>query len=140
MLYLYVKRHEKLDFALDLYRRGIKVVTIADLCKVDRRTIHRWINEEGASRDDYRRMKEIAAIKAQKEAEKQQRKEDQIYEYTLNMCWEVLCRTLPWLEVRNWRDVERVMELIELARDNGCSRIYKHLSEQVAFFNEQELR
>ena len=140
MLYLYMKRHEKLDVALDLYRRGLKVVTIAQICKVDRRTIHRWINEEGASRDDYRRMKEIAAIKAQKEAEKQQRKEDQIYEYTLNMCWEVLCRTLPWLEVRNWRDVERVMDLMELARANGSSRIYKHLAEQVAYFNDEDLR
>lgn len=135
-----MKRHEKLDFAIDLYRRGIKVVTIADLCKVDRRTIHRWVNEEGASRDDYRRMKERAAMRAQKEAEKQQRKEDQIYEFTLNMCWETLCRCLPWLEIRNWREAERVMDLMELARENGSSRIYKHLAEQVEYFNDEELR
>ncbi len=140
MLYCRVKKLESLDVALDLYRRGCKIVTIAQICKVNRRTIHRWINEESASRDELRKAKEIAALKAQKEAEKQAKKEDQIYEFTLNMCWEILCRSLPWLEIRNWRDAERAMALMDTARECGATRIYKHLADQVQYFNENEYR
>ena len=38
------------------------------------------------------------------------------------------------------REAERVMDLMELARENGSSRIYKHLAEQVEYFNDGELR
>ena len=69
MLYCWVKKYELIDQALHLYRSGLKVTRIAKKLGVDRRTIHRWVNESGASRDDYRKEHEAREKAIREEAE-----------------------------------------------------------------------
>ena len=48
-----MKKDELLERAINYYRHGYKVAEIARICNVSRMTIHRWVKDTGARRDDY---------------------------------------------------------------------------------------
>ena len=83
---------------------------------VDRRTIHRWVNESGASRDDYRKEDEAREKAIREEAEKKHTMMEQINHYRQNMLWEILTRYLPNLEIKNVNDMYKMVKTMENLR------------------------
>ena len=116
MLYCWVKKYELIDQALHLYRSGLKVTRIAKKLGIDRRTIHRWVNESGASRDDYRKEDEAREKAIRVEAEKKHIMMEQINHYRQNMLWEILTRYLPNLEIKNVNDMYKMVKTMENLR------------------------
>ena len=113
MLYCRVKKYQLIDQALHLYRSGLKVTSIAKKLGVDRRTIHRWINESGASRDDYLKEQEAREKAIREEAEKKHTMMEQINHYRQKMLWEILTRYLPSLEVRTVSDLYKMTKTLQ---------------------------
>ena len=113
MLYCRVKKYQLIDQALHLYRSGLKVTSIAKKLGVDRRTIHRWVNESGASRDDYLKEQEAREKAIREEAEKKHTMMEQINHYRQKMLWEILTRYLPSLEVRTVSDLYKMTKTLQ---------------------------
>ena len=111
-----MKKYQLIDQALHLYRSGLKVTSIAKKLGVDRRTIHRWINESGASRDDYLKEQEAREKAIREEAEKKHTMMEQINHYRQNMLWEILTRSLPNLEIKNVNDMYKMVKTMENLR------------------------
>ena len=107
-----MKRDELIDHALHLYRSGIKVTKIAESCQVNRRTIHRWINESGASREDYIEEQKERERRIRERAEQEQTLIDQINYYRHNMLWEMLISYLPNAQIRNITDMVKVYKIV----------------------------
>ena len=116
MLYCWVKKYELIDQALHLYRSGLKVTRIAKKLGVDRRNLHRWVNESGASRDEYTKEHEAREKAIREEAEKKHTMMEQINHYRQNMLWEILTRYLPNLEIKNVNDMYKMVKTMENLR------------------------
>ena len=76
-----MKKDELLERAINYYRHGYKVAEIARICNVSRMTIHRWVKDTGARRDDYQRYKDAREKKIREEAEKQRTAEERWKHY-----------------------------------------------------------
>ena len=107
-----MKRDELIDHALHLYRSGIKVTKIAESCQVNGRSIHRWINESGASREDYIEEQKERERRIRERAEQEQTLIDQINYYRHNMLWEMLISYLPNAQIRNISDMMKVYKTV----------------------------
>jgi hypothetical protein len=105
-----VKRDDLIDHAIHLYRSGFKVTKIAQICYVNRRTIHRWIKQSGAKRNDYHKRHQDKELAIRAKAEKERTMVDKINSYRHNMLWEMLIQFLPNAEVKN------VTEMIKLSK------------------------
>ena len=116
MLYCWVKKYELIDQALHLYRSGLKVTRIAKKLGVVRRNLHRWVNESGASRDEYTKEHEAREKAIREEAEKKHTMMEQINHYRQNMLWEILTRYLPNLEIKNVNDMYKMVKTMENLR------------------------
>ena len=121
-----MKRDELIDHALHLYRSGIKVTKIAESCQVNRRTIHRWINESGASREDYIQEQKERERRIRERAEQEQTLIDQINYYRHNMLWEMLISYLPNAQIRNISDMMKVYKMVrEFGKPDDINQISK---------------
>ena len=121
-----MKRDELIDHALHLYRSGIKVTKIAESCQVNRRTIHRWINESGASREDYIEEQKERERRIRERAEQEQTLIDQINYYRHNMLWEMLISYLPNAQIRNITDMVKVYKVVrEFGNPDEINQISK---------------
>ena len=121
-----MKRDELIDHALHLYRSGIKVTKIAESCQVNRRTIHRWINESGASREDYIEEQKERERRIRERAEQEQTLIDQINYYRHNMLWEMLISYLPNAQIRNITDMVKVYKIVrEFGNPDEINQISK---------------
>ena len=105
-----MKRDDLIDHAIHLYRSGFKVTRIAQICYVNRRTIHRWIKQSGAKRNDYHKRHQEKELAIRAKAEKETTIVDKINSYRHNMLWEMLIQFLPNAEVKN------VTEMIKLSK------------------------
>jgi len=115
-----------MDHALHLYRSGIKVTKIAESCQVNRRTIHRWINESGASREDYIEEQKERERRIRERAEQEQTLIDQINYYRHNMLWEMLISYLPNAQIRNITDMVKVYKVVrEFGNPDEINQISK---------------
>ena len=103
-----MKRDDLIDHAIHLYRSGLKITRIAQICYVNRRTIHRWIKQSGAKRNDYHKRHQEKELAIRAKAEKETTIVDKINSYRHNMLWEMLIQFLPNAEVKN------VTEMIKL--------------------------
>lgn len=121
-----MKRDELIDHALHLYRSGIKVTKIAESCRVNRRTVHRWINESGASREDYIQEQKERERRIRERAEQEQTLIDQINYYRHNMLWEMLISYLPNAQIRNISDMMKVYKMVrEFGKPDDINQISK---------------
>ena len=121
-----MKRDDLMDHALHLYRSGIKVTKIAESCQVNRRTIHRWINESGASREDYIEEQKERERRIRERAEQEQTLIDQINYYRHNMLWEMLISYLPNAQIRNITDMVKVYKVVrEFGNPDEINQISK---------------
>ena len=121
-----MKRDELIDHALHLYRSGIKVTKIAESCRVNRRTVHRWINESGASREDYIEEQKERERRIRERAEQEQTLIDQINYYRHNMLWEMLISYLPNAQIRNISDMMKVYKMVrEFGKPDDINQISK---------------
>ena len=119
-----MKRDELIDHALHLYRSGIKVTKIAESCRVNRRTVHRWINESGASREDYIEEQKERERRIRERAEQEQTLIDQINYYRHNMLWEMLISYLPNAQIRNISDMMKVYKMVrEFGKPDDINQI-----------------
>ena len=114
-----MKKDELLERAINYYRHGYKVAEIARICNVSRMTIHRWVKDTGARRDDYQRYKDAREKKIREEAEKQRTAEERWKNYYHNMMWESLKDWLPRAECKNWNDIWRIFKTIERWQKTG---------------------
>ena len=105
-----MKRDDLIDHAIHLYRSGFKITKIAQICYVNRRTIHRWIKQSGAKRNDYHKRHQEKELAIRAKAEKETTIVDKINSYRHNMLWEMLIQFLPNAEVKN------VTEMIKLSK------------------------
>ena len=111
---------------MHLYRSGIKVTKIAESCQVNRRTIHRWINESGASREDYIEEQKERERRIRERAEQEQTLIDQINYYRHNMLWEMLISYLPNAQIRNITDMVKVYKVVrEFGNPDEINQISK---------------
>ncbi len=128
-----MKRDELIDHALHLYRSGIKVTKIAESCQVNRRTIHRWINESGASREDYIEEQKERERRIRERAEQEQTLIDQINYYRHNMLWEMLISYLPNAQIRNITDMVKVYKVVrEFGNPDEINQISKRTLDMYA--------
>ena len=128
-----MKRDELIDHALHLYRSGIKVTKIAESCQVNRRTIHRWINESGASREDYIEEQKERERRIRERAEQEQTLIDQINYYRHNMLWEMLISYLPNAQIRNVTDMVKVYKVVrEFGNPDEINQISKRTLDMYA--------
>ena len=128
-----MKRDELIDHALHLYRSGIKVTKIAESCQVNRRTIHRWINESGASREDYIEEQKERERRIRERAEQEQTLIDQINYYRHNMLWEMLISYLPNAQIRNITDMVKVYKVVrEFSNPDEINQISKRTLDMYA--------
>ena len=128
-----MKRDELIDHALHLYRSGIKVTKIAESCQVNRRTIHRWINESGASREDYIEEQKERERRIRERAEQEQTLIDQINYYRHNMLWEMLISYLPNAQIRNITDMVKVYKIVrEFGNPDEINQISKRTLDMYA--------
>ena len=128
-----MKRDELIDHALHLYRSGIKVTKIAESCQVNRRTIHRWINESGASREDYIEEQKERERRIRERAEQEQTLIDQINYYRHNMLWEMLISYLPNAQIRNITDMVKVYKVVrEFGKPDDINQISKRALDMYA--------
>ena len=122
-----------MDHALHLYRSGIKVTKIAESCQVNRRTIHRWINESGASREDYIEEQKERERRIRERAEQEQTLIDQINYYRHNMLWEMLISYLPNAQIRNITDMVKVYKVVrEFGNPDEINQISKRTLDMYA--------
>ena len=122
-----------MDHALHLYRSGIKVTKIAESCQVNRRTIHRWINESGASREDYIEEQKERERRIRERAEQEQTLIDQINYYRHNMLWEMLISYLPNAQIRNITDMVKVYKIVrEFGNPDEINQISKRTLDMYA--------
>ena len=122
-----------MDHALHLYRSGIKVTKIAESCQVNRRTIHRWINESGASREDYIEEQKERERRIRERAEQEQTLIDQINYYRHNMLWEMLISYLPNAQIRNITDMVKVYKVVrEFGNPDEINQISKRTLDTYA--------
>ena len=128
-----MKRDDLMDHALHLYRSGIKVTKIAESCQVNRRTIHRWINESGASREDYIEEQKERERRIRERAEQEQTLIDQINYYRHNMLWEMLISYLPNAQIRNITDMVKVYKVVrEFGNPDEINQISKRTLDMYA--------
>ncbi len=128
-----MKRDDLMDHALHLYRSGIKVTKIAESCQVNRRTIHRWINESGASREDYIEEQKERERRIRERAEQEQTLIDQINYYRHNMLWEMLISYLPNAQIRNISDMMKVYKMVrEFGKPDDINQISKRALDMYA--------
>ena len=108
-----MKKDDLLDTALHLYRSGRMVTEIAATCNVNRRTIHRWIRQSGARRDDYERDRQARYEEIRKKAEEKATREEQLKDYLFNIGWDMMTNYLPTLKLRNVTDIVKLDKMIE---------------------------
>ena len=108
-----MKKDDLLDTALHLYRSGSMVTEIAATCNVNRRTIHRWIRQSGARRDDYERERQARYEEIRKKAEEKATREEPLKDYLFNMGWDMMTNYLPTLKLRNVTDIVKLDKMIE---------------------------
>ena len=100
---------------------------------MNRRTIHRWINESGASREDYIEEQKERERRIRERAEQEQTLIDQINYYRHNMLWEMLISYLPNAQIRNITDMVKVYKIVrEFGNPDEINQISKRTLDMYA--------